>query len=129
MLNPNPFSPLVNTTSSVVSCHIAVVFKGSNDFDIRLLCSIKLLVLVDLTLVCLLLSSIVPLILTSLFEVTFTGTPFSLCMETDVVELPVTMGKRSTAEIADVPEIVDVFVDKMEGQGTDVKACDEITVA
>ena len=32
------------------------------------------------------------------------------------------MGKLSIGDIAEVPEVYDVFVDKMEEQGTDVKA-------
>ena len=39
-------------------------------------------------------------------------------------ELPVAIVILSSGEIADVPEVFEVFVDKMEEQGTDVKALD-----
>jgi hypothetical protein len=103
---------------------MAVVLSGSNDFDILLLRSVRLLLVRDdFAEDCTLKSSFLPLLFFSAFlEYKSRGTLISLCIGAEVDELPVTMGKLSIGDIAEVPEVFDVFVDKMEEQGTDVKA-------
>jgi hypothetical protein len=103
---------------------MAVVLSGSNDFDILLLCSVKLLLVRDdFAEYCAFTSSFLPILFFSAyFEYKSRGTLISLCIGAEADELPVTMGKLSIGDIAEVPEVYDVFVDKMEEQGTDVKA-------
>ena len=117
MLNPRPFSPLVNTTSSVDFSHIAVVLSGSNDFDIRLLCSVKVLAWIDFWV-----SSFLSLELVSAYlKYKSLGTLMSFWIEPDADNLPVMIGLFSSDGTADIPEVFEVLVDKMEEQGTDVK--------
>ena len=100
MLNPKPFSPLVNIISSDVSSHIAVVLSGSKDFDRRLV------------------SSVIGIMVLSEFK--FDVTPTFLCMAAEA-KFPVvrSASRFSFGEIADIPDIFKVGLDDLEEQGID----------
>ena len=95
MLNPRPFSPLVNIISSDVFSHIAVVLSGSKDFDLRLVSSV----------IC----------MRVLLDFIFDVTPTFLHMANEG-ELPVSRA-ASSVSFGDVFGVFEVCLDDMEEQG------------
>ena len=100
MLNPRPFSPLVNITSSEMSSHIAVVLSGSKDFDRRLV------------------SSVIGMMVLSEFRFDVMPTFLRMAAEAKLPEVR-SASTVSFGEIADIPRLFEVGLDATEEQVID----------